>query len=89
MLLYSINPNSINAEELDFTSTLSADEINIMAFSRAPIFRKPTFCLFATVGTKRVHYHIGKIDSASTYDSDVIYESTCLEDILDVWACFK
>lgn len=72
---------------------LSADEANPLAYSHARLFRKPEYCLYAEiVGSTRapsIEYRIGKLDSASRYDSDLIYSSSSFEDISDVWESFK
>ena len=68
---------------------LSADDVNPLAFSRAPLFRPSQYCLFAEIVGDSVVYSIGKRDSSGRYDSDIVYSTSSFEDISDEWAIYQ
>ena len=84
----------IYANEAELYTVLSADQVTPIAFSRARLFRKPQYGVFAEIRTSRragdyVLFSICRALSNGSYDmSDKVYETSCYEDLQDIWGIF-
>lgn len=71
---------------------LSVDQATPLAFSKAPLFRPAPYVLTAEIRSNRrlgeyVLYRIMKRSAQNTY-SELVYESACYDDALDIWTIF-
>lgn len=81
--------------DLLYALELSSLELTVIAYSSAPLFRKPAYCLTVHLDeTKKrrvkIIFSIHKITPNRDLDNDsLVYFSSCREDISDVWRMFR